>query len=189
VIDHIFFLKQQGYQVYCLRGNHEEYMLLSREDTAHRENWGRWGGRQTMDSFDLKKMSQLNQVHTKYWDFMESLPYFFEIDEYILVHAGLSFATDDPFSEKEAMIWIRPWDFRVDKEWLNGRIIVHGHTPVTTVDIKDRLEIIEHTSLLDIDNGCFRLNSATMGKLCAFELTQRELYFQPNIDPPSSWDY
>ncbi len=151
VLDSIWMMQQKGYTVNCLRGNHEQMMLDGRANLKKRELWAYNGGHTTMASFGTVHLSQIPKP---YFDFMESLPYYLEVDNYLLVHAGLNFNTD-PLEDKDAMIWIRRWYADLDKEWLGDRIIVHGHTPIATSIIQQQHNELEQLPVLNIDNGCF----------------------------------
>jgi len=179
VIDYIWQLQTDGYRLHCLRGNHEEMMLASMIDKRYRENWiGFNGGAETIRSFEAKSWVDIPE---NYLVFLHELEYYLEVDDYILVHAGLDFENDTPFEDKEALIWIRNWYESIDYDWLGDRIIVHGHTPQPSTNTKDMLKNIEELQVVDIDNGCV-FPHPRLGMLCAFELTQRELFFQKNIE-------
>jgi len=114
---------------------------------------------------------------------MQSLPYYLETDEYIMVHAGFKFDMPDPFLEKHAMIWQRQWYQRINYDWLGDRIIVHGHTPMSSFNIEKNFATIQEVQYLDIDAGCvFKNRILGGGQLCAFDLTNMELIFQKNIE-------
>ena len=80
--------------------------------------------------------------------------------------------------DRSAMLWIRDWRVRVDRSWLKGQIIVHGHTPTSRKGIENYLATVDQTPVLVIDNGCVYPHSPGMGSLCALELTERRLFFQ-----------
>jgi len=179
VIDFIWQLREDGYQVHCLRGNHEEMMLGSMIDKSWRDNWiGYNGGAETITSFGVQSWREIPE---QYLIFLLELDYFFEVDEYILVHAGLDFEEDDPFGQRHSLIWIRDWYENIDYDWLGDRIIVHGHTPQPSMFTKSMLKDIDHLQVIDIDNGCVFPHSK-LNTLCAFELTERKLFFQKNIE-------
>ena len=182
VIDYIFELQQSGYSVYCLRGNHDDRFLLSKTDLELRDIWAKWGGKQTIKSFGLKEADQLSSIPNKYWNFIEQLPYYFEVDNYLLVHGGLNFEHDQPLSDTKAMMYIRYWYDQIDRDWLGDRIIIHGHTPADKATILERRNNLDQVPALGIDNGCFFLDKADHGRLCAFDLGTQELYFQPCLD-------
>lgn len=179
VIDEILSLQKQGYQLDCLIGNHEDALLGSRTDQEKYQNWLHWGGRETLQSFGA---SHWREIPGKYWDFMESLVTYFEVDHYILVHAGLNFDTPNPMDNKYSMMWIRNWYEDINYAWLGDRIIVHGHTPVEQMTILKMHQKIEAQQYIDIDNGCFVDFKPGMGQLCAFELGTHQLTFQKNIE-------
>jgi len=179
LIDYIWQLQEEGYQLHCLRGNHEEMMLASIVDKSWRENWiGYNGGAETIASFGVQSWTDIPH---KYLFFLNKLDYYFEVDNYILVHAGLDFGEDDPFGQTHSLIWIRDWYENIDYDWLGDRIIVHGHTPQASADTKVMLKNIDDLQVLDIDNGCVFPHSK-LNTLCAFELTERKLFFQKNIE-------
>jgi serine/threonine protein phosphatase 1 len=184
VIDTIFKLQESGHFVKCLRGNHEYGILESRNNLNQFRAWhSNWGGRQTMESFGVFRLSEIER---RYWNFWKELPYFFEVDNYILVHAGMNFNVENPMKDTDSMMWARGWYKDLNKDWLNDRIIVHGHTPVSRGFIESQLEELNAAQVLNIDNGCFR-KDLDMGRLCAFEMTERKLFFQSRLDTLGSY--
>ena len=85
VIDIILKLQEDGYQVNCLRGNHEQLLLDSNFRTESARIWLSNGGISTMDSFDIEHISFLPD---RYFNFFKNLPHYFIEDDFILVHAG-----------------------------------------------------------------------------------------------------
>ncbi len=185
VIDTIFQLQKNGYQVQCLCGNHEELVLqAASSNLAGLERWLVTDGKDTMDSFGVDTIAA---IPAEYLDWMAALPYYLEVDQYILVHAGLDFSLPDPFQEKKAMCWIRHWYDDIRYDWLRDRIIIHGHTPVFTQTIENQLVHLHKKQYLDIDSGCVFsherfVNKEGLGFLCAFDMQRQTIQFQPNID-------
>lgn len=178
VIDYIWELQSENYDVRCLRGNHDQMMLDALFSMKWQRTWLHNGGWTTIESFDAKLLSE---IPIQYFNFFKEMPYYFEEDEYLLVHAGLNFMEDDPLSDKEAMLWERNWDHKIDKEWLGNRIIIHGHTPIKKFKIEHSLLTLEETPVINIDNGCV-YDRGELNNLCAFDMTNRKLYFQANVD-------
>ncbi len=180
VLDLVLALRAAGYRVRCLKGNHEDAMLLSRYDATLCQAWyHQWGGRETLRSFGIPALSELPQA---YWDLLEGMPLYLETGAYILVHAGLGFRGGDPLATGNDMMYLRDWEGDIDRSWLGDRIILHGHTPVTKGEMMRRCRELDHRQVLDIDAGCFLRDRPGYGQLCAFELTGRRLHFQKNID-------
>ena len=129
-------------------------------------------------SFEVNKNIDIPK---KYIDWMKRLEYYFELDDYILVHAGLNFLRKDPLADLKEMMWVRRWYDQIDRQWLGKRIIVHGHTPTRKTAIENSLKILDHLPVIDIDAGCF-YETEGFGNLCAFNLDKRELIFQASLD-------
>ncbi len=182
VLDYIMELQESGHKVYCLKGNHEEKMLLSRHDINQSRNWLIWGGKETLESFGV---DQINDIDNKYLEWMEALPNILELPDYVLVHAGLNFLISDPKVDQYAMRWIRNWYPDINLTWLDGRIILHGHTPLSKLEIEEQLENLldednERAQYLDLDNGCvYKLQGKN--QLCAFNMDTKSLHFEKYV--------
>jgi len=97
VVDYIFQLQNAGFEVRALRGNHEALMLAAFESGDHEsiDLWMRNGGRSTLDSFGI---SDVRQLPHRYLSFFESLDYYLELENCLLVHAGFNCHAPDPFA-------------------------------------------------------------------------------------------
>lgn len=180
VFDEIFRLQKNGYTVRCLRGNHEEILLRSLYDPMGLDNWLLTDGKKTMDSFGVEVSEAIPDV---YLDFIREMDYYFEVDGYILVHAGLNFNLFDPLEDQRDLLIIRRWYSYIRYDWLGPRIILHGHTPMPYTDIEMQLVNLDGNRYLDLDAGCVyagsdRPDRAGLGRLCAFDMTNRRLTFQ-----------
>lgn len=198
VLDHVMDLQAAGYAVYCLRGNHEDMMLRAIVSPEEQSNWLYNGGMEALSSFGAETPGEIPEKYIRF--IREETLLHFQVDRFILVHAGLNFVGSEPQSKKgarsqsflwkmhnplqdqEAMMWIRYWYDDINWSWLKDRIIIHGHTPMETHEISDMLDVIEEDQVIDIDNGCFAKYQAGFGKLCAFDFTNMRLYFQENVD-------
>lgn len=173
VIDYIMNLQEDGYQIFCLRGNHEENLLqaLSKD-------------RKTLMKFTIEHQSQnlLNKsgkLKKRYFNFISTLPYFYELDHYYLVHAGFNFLAANPVTDKDAMLNIR--DYPVEYLWTGNKRIIHGHNPKPLRVIMAAIET--RSPVIPLDNGCVYANSRTgQGHLLCLDLHSLELTLQENID-------
>lgn len=189
VIDIIISMQEQGHRISPLMGNHEEYFLLNHEyaknhsgfldifkSNSIKKEWYEFGGKETMKSFGTKSL--LN-IPPKYIKWMESLAYYQEFKDYVIVHAGLNFKADDVFQDKHTMLWAK--EFQIIPSKIGYRQIIHGHTPVD-------LEYIHHCinqekpEFIDLDNGVYMTKKPGFGNLLAFELNSRTLITQHNMD-------
>lgn len=189
VIDYLISLQEIGLKTNFLMGNHEEFLLKSVEQEPlsgnffnlgkknhYKESWLANGGEECLKSFGL---INLNEIPQKYIDWINNLKKVIVLEDYILVHAGLNFDNEDPFSDTSAMLWAR--DFEIIPERINYRIIIHGHVPVNLDFIKTCIGN-KHTRFIDLDNGIYMKDRIGFGNLTAYELGSKQLLVQENID-------
>jgi serine/threonine protein phosphatase 1 len=176
VIDYLWQLQAAGFQLFTLMGNHEEMMLTARTNVRQAERLSEHGGRSLLRSFGVEKFSD---VPSRYYDWLEKLPSFLVLEHFVLVHAGLDFKLPNPFTDTHAMRWIR--HCVMDPEYLDGRVLLHGHTP-TNFDRIDAQLRGEPLIAVNLDNGCVYADRPGQGNLLALELESRTLVVQPNIE-------
>jgi serine/threonine protein phosphatase 1 len=189
VIDYLMEMQRDDYNLHLLMGNHEEYVLKSYEEELNlksflgikqknkkKKEWLTFGGKETMQSF---KITDLKDFPQEYLDWMRSLEYYIELDDFILVHAGLNFRNEDPFEDKDAMLWVRDYDIKSSK--INNRRIIHGHVPVNLEFIDISIRTNNH-KFIDLDNGCYMTGRSGFGNLIALELNSMEYRVQYNLD-------
>ena len=192
VIDYIMDMQRNDYNITVLMGNHEDYCIRAynedkknkgflgfRRKTKIQQEWETYGGIQALNSFDIEWPKDIPE---KYIDWMQNLKYFTEVDDFIIVHAGLNFKNDDPFSDKRAMIWIR--DFKVDKDKIPNKKVIHGHVPVSLEFIELSLSSRDY-KFIDLDNGIYFNDRAGYGNLIALELTEMKYVIQSLMDEVS----
>lgn len=175
VIDYILQLIEAGFDVTCLRGNHEQMMLNSLTDPSRYSIWFANGGDTTLRSFEAKNLHEIDEL---YYNFLNSLDYYRLLGDYWLAHAGFNFNAEDIFEDTHSMLWIRHWYSQIDTQLLENNVIVHGHTPMERNKITQNLAQFEYP-VIDIDAGC-----VFGGHLCAMDLDNRSLFFHKNIDRP-----
>jgi len=173
VLDFIFELREQGYFVMSVRGNHEEMCLQAGNDLGNLEPWLANGGVATLNSFGAEDPGEIPH---KYRFFLSCLPYYLLLDGFVIVHASLNFDRSDPFEDHEAMIWQR--ECSVDPSRIGGRRLVNGHTAVP----RSRLEKSLGSDRVLLDNGCVFVGRAGLGSLAALELNTMAISYQANID-------
>ncbi len=177
VIDYVEQLKSTGHQVHCLRGNHEQMALDAPSDFRTRQSWLKYGGKETCESFGSPDYT----VPPAYLDWMAALPYYLETPGYLFVHAGIDTNLEAPLLDRASMLWARNWAYNLNRDWLENRIIVHGHTPTPEQDIQLSVRSLAQLPVINVDAGCFAVTREGCGQLCALELTTHRLVFQENI--------
>lgn len=192
VLDKIMELQDLSFQVFALRGNHENHMLYrwqQYQDTQLKEEYDSLlRFMEVNDTFSL--LDKQGKLALKYQYFFDDLPFYFELEEAFLVHAGFDFSSSQPFEDYLQMLLIR--GFQVDLKMMKGKHIIHGHTPTVLDDVKWRIK--NKTPVITLDNGCFyayyaRKNGVKddvrndqSGNLLALNLDSWELLVQPCID-------
>jgi len=192
VIDFIMNMQENEYNVTCLMGNHEDYCIKAWEEdnkkksflgfntkTKTKKEWEKFGGVQTMESFDTNRPKDIPE---KYINWMRNLKYYALLDDYVIVHAGLNFNIDDPFEDKRAMIWAR--DFKVEPEKIGNRKVIHGHVPVNHEFIHLAVNSKDY-KFIDLDNGVYIQERPGYGNLFALELTEMTYITQSLMDEVS----
>jgi serine/threonine protein phosphatase 1 len=179
VIDYIMELQAAGYDVRCLKGNHEDLLVNGITDRDQRLVWLNNGGLTTMQSFDIRNPAELD---SKYLNFFQNLLPYIETDAYWLVHAGFNFRAEDMLADTYSMYWIRGWyaDFDGNKAKAKGKKIIHGHTPQPLNKLETMSKLID-LPYQNIDGGCFARHTG-YGHLCAYNLTTQTLVSAQRID-------
>ena len=123
-------------------GNHDYFLqeFLEKDYERARFNIQYNGFAQTLESLaevDISSPDELDEIHgiivKKYpylYDFLISLPYFVELDNYIFVHGGIDPKKGDYHElDRHDYIWSR--EHLCDP--IPGKIVVSGHTRIPTI--------------------------------------------------------
>lgn len=185
VIDYILALRQMGYDIVSLKGNHEDVMLRCYQAAKSassgigfydlHDSWLHFGGKDTLASFEI---THAKYLEPEYVQFLEELQNYQVLENFVLTHAGLNFALEDPFSDELAMMWIKNMPFDAAK--IQYKRLVHGHVPTALETIRENIE--SENPVLCLDNGCVYQGYKGLGSLVALELGSMELKVQPNVE-------
>lgn len=176
VLDYILRLIDSGFCIRAVRGNHEQMLLKALENRAQEEDFIIRGGLETLDSFGI---SSVQNIPEHYIDFIKNLPFFIELENYYIVHAGFDLAGPEPFEDKNAMLTIR--NFEIIPEKLKYKKVIHGHFATSLQEILYNL--IEADSYdINIDNGCVYTHRVGMGNMFILNLNDLTYHIQPCLD-------
>jgi len=186
VLDYLMQLQQDGYQVFPLRGNHEEMLENAYQDQAS-NNFMLWmmNGAETtfqsfgIESYPMKGEASMNDLPETYLSFIRQMPYYYMLDDFILVHAGIDFSIDRPFEDVRSMVWCR--DCENDLQASGNRVIIHGHTPIPLSSIQSDIKK-GGSKEINLDAGCVYKGRLGMGNLVAMDMQTMELYITENVD-------
>jgi len=186
VVDYIIQLIDSGYNINCLKGNHEQLLLDSIGSIMYHNLWMINAGEATLNEYS--KISGLGYdegsypcIPEKHLEFFRSLPAYLIVDDkYVLVHGGLDFRMKDPFSDEKTLLWKHPEP--IPDSLVPGKKIFHGHTAVSLDYIKGRLNVPD-VRLIGIDAGCvYKGKAPGLGYLTAFNIDKWELVWVENME-------
>jgi serine/threonine protein phosphatase 1 len=169
-------------RVVVIRGNHEAMMLaaLAHPESEQAELWYYNGGVETIQSY-MDDDGNLD-VPEQHWDFMASLPTWYEDDHAIYVHASLpegdqgDFLHPNEAPENPELYWARNRHFFAEYK---GKTVVFGHT-ITGMVFGEREKVWFRDSLICVDTGAY-----LTGVLSAVELPSRLVF---NVSDESNRD-
>jgi serine/threonine protein phosphatase 1 len=184
VLDYIISLKSKGYNVFPVKGNHEDLFIKAFSDEEYMSAWFHNGAEETLLSFNVPEnklniYEGLKMIPEKYFQFLYDLPYYYDLNDYIIVHAGLNITSGDIFEDVQAMLWSR--EIKGLNLLPSGKCIIHGHTPMPIITLKANLSRKDARNL-NVDAGCVYKDLPGYGTLAAIELDSRLLFTQENID-------
>ena len=174
VIDFMIESKALGKQYYCLRGNHEEYLINTVCGSVTKTKSQEFITKNGLQFLFNEK----DEMKPDYYQFFSQLPYYFELPKHYLVHAGLNFI-GNPLENIDDMLTIR--EMNPDLEFLNGKKVINAHTPVDLNEVYEA--IVSDSPVINIDNGCvFGTKFPFKGNLVCIDLDSYKVYHQKNID-------
>ena len=148
----------QTQEVVCLKGNHEVFLLDFLRNPELIKYWRQYGGLETLVSYGvvppfnptpaqlealLKKLR--NAMPTAHFEFLTRLQVTFTCGDYFFVHAGVRPGVALDRQQEKDLLWIREEFLQSDADF--GKIIVHGHTPVSVAEL--------HANRINIDTGAY----------------------------------
>lgn len=172
VLDLVLGLLDMGLQVYPLRGNHEE-MLMVAESRGPEALTALVAAQPAMGGLINKK----GRVRKRFRKWLPQWPLYMITEGFLLVHAGLNMQITDPLRDLKAMTWVR--DFRLDAPFRNLRVL-HGHTPRPLAAIM--ADVQAKAPSVGLDNGCaLHGRDRQLGHLLCLDLDSNHLYQQRYI--------
>ncbi len=145
VIDIVLDLQQNGPEVVCLKGNHEDMMLsFLGFQGRYGESFLFNGGAATLDSYGVRESEvehAVEQLPGPHIEFLRGLALSYLRPPYFFVHAGILPSRQLQEQEAEDLLWIRQeFIFRPHRA---GATVVFGHTPMrdTLIDVPYKIGI------------------------------------------------
>ncbi|UYZ58348.1 metallophosphoesterase family protein [Hymenobacter latericus] len=181
VLDYLMELQRTGYQVQCLLGNHDEELLKAAREARPLAPWaaGPKPDQLTLGSFGV---TQPQHIQEPYLQWLEALPLTLELPDFVLVHAGFDFRLppERMRTDRHSMLNIK--NFTFDASRLQGKRLLHGHTPTPRRELRRRVK--QRAGAIGLDTGCVYRHNPELRHLSALNLDTWELLSQENLEVP-----
>ncbi len=170
VIDMLLLGRPYGYRRHCLRGNHEQSMLMFMNEPLEHREWIIQGGAETLVAYGVRPPSPVGtpdeawieaaealkaRVPQAHVDFLNELERYVVYGDYAFVHAGVDAARSLEEQTDDDLYWSRE-RFIASKRRFSHRV-VHGHTPVERPYADQRR--------IAVDTGAYASGTLTAARL------------------------
>ena len=142
----------------CVLGNHEQLLLnaFSQNQLGGQalNGWLYSGGQATLASYnnDLDLLGE-------HLDWLRSLPFYLDLDDIWLVHAGVDPTLGITEQTAEECCWVRDIFHKDPNPYFADKLIITGHTITFTFPDTPAGQIVEGPGWLDIDTGAYHPKS------------------------------
>jgi serine/threonine protein phosphatase 1 len=179
VLEYLMRLQELGFQIHCLRGNHDQELL----DAAHGRHEKMWVTEaeraMTLASFGVQ---QVEAIPAKYLAWLDALPYELELPDYVLVHAGYNFALPPAQMRTDYQTMLNTKYFVFDPTRLAGKRLLHGHVPTPLAQVQ--AQVAARAGAIGLDTGCVYRHNLELRHLAALNLDTWELHLVENQEEP-----
>ena len=181
VLDYIMQLQAAGYQVQCLRGNHEQELLDTIHGTPNANNMWKSAAERGMvlASFGV---AQPTDITPQYVAWISALPLELELPDFVLVHAGYDFALPPAEMRQDAPSMLYTKSFVFDPSRLGGKRLLHGHVPTPVAEVK--ANVAAKAGAIGLDTGGVYRHNPELRHLAALNLDSWELRLVENCEQP-----
>lgn len=159
----------QGFEAICLKGNHEAIMLDFIADPETLALWIANGGAETLASYGVRYDAFISRqdgarlcrdafvdlVPDHHRRFFNELKLSAEVGDYFFAHAGVWPGVALDRQCEHDLIWIRHEFLHSEVDF--GKVVVHGHTPVTAPEVR--------ANRIGIDTGAWQTGVLTALRL------------------------
>ena len=114
------------YNFKFLLGNHEIMMDSARDNAESAMEWLYFGGTQTLDSYHIGDVSNwANRIDPAHWAFIDACLPYFELDDFIFVHAGLEAGKQLEEQDHHHLFWRK---YETPEQYHPKKTVICGHT-------------------------------------------------------------
>jgi len=177
VLDYIMQLQTAGYQVHCIRGNHEQELLDTIHGTPNANNMWKSAAERNMvlASFGVAEAAD---IPARYVTWMAALPMELELTDFVLVHAGFNFALPAAEMRHDVHSMLYTKNFVFDPSRLGGKRLLHGHVPTPVAEVK--ANVAAKAGAIGLDTGGVYRHNPELRHLAALNMDSWELHLVEN---------
>jgi serine/threonine protein phosphatase 1 len=180
VLGYIMQLQAAGYQVHCLRGNHDQELLDTIFSHGDGDMWRTKAERDmTLASFGAARPAD---IAPQYVAWLAALPLELELSDFMLVHAGYDFALPPAEMHRDTYSMLYTKKFVFDPSRLGGKRLLHGHVPTPVDEVKQA--VAAKAGAIGLDMGCVYRHNPELSHLGALNLDSWELHLVKNREEP-----
>ena len=156
--------RAKHFELVCLKGNHEAFLLNFLDNPAVLTEWRQYGGLETLMSYGLSPsmnpdpltQSQLaveldHVLPEDHRQFLSRLQLSFACGDFFFAHAGIRPSVPLMQQQEKDLLWIREEFLLCEEDY--GKIVVHGHTPVKQPEVR--------SNRINIDTGAYATSRLT----------------------------
>lgn len=160
VLDRLIQLGTQC-QLIPILGNHDQMMLLARDNKAEFRFWLNCGGDTALDSYGSS--GRLSLIPVSHWQFLESCRSYYETTTHIFVHGNYNPEIPMDQQNDETLRWLSLRDYTPPTRHSSGKTVFVGHTP--------------HPEVLDLDYlVCIDTKCCKGGWLTAYDVYSKQIW-------------
>jgi serine/threonine protein phosphatase 1 len=176
VLRTIYAWIRAGRNITLVKGNHDLHFVncCRSEDPAHFDLIPDI----TRQAFGRKRA----YVPEAWIDMLEAMPHVVQLDDAVLVHAGLDLRAKDPWAETAEQLVLCPDYSNADLKRLKGKRLIHGHLARPLEQLRREAKD-PSVRVLGIDTGCWAAHLPEFGTLAAVNLDTWEVLHARNREP------
>lgn len=134
---------RQDFNFKFILGNHEIMMQVAKTSPDRLMEWLYFGGAATLDSYGIgDDPNWMNKIDSTHWEFIDACLPYFQLQDYIFVHAGLETHVDLQDQNRHHLFWKK---YEIPEQYCDGKTVICGHTSRKNGEIAD----FGHTICID----------------------------------------
>ncbi|MEM8800408.1 MAG: metallophosphoesterase family protein [Pseudomonadota bacterium] len=159
-----------------LKGNHEEALLSFIADAPQNEQWLRFGGIETLQSYGIstelieRDIDEAREVFAQSFPathraFLNSLQFSHTVGDFYFCHAGIRPGVPLAAQAIDDLMWIREPFLSSSAD--HGKVIVHGHSITDDVEVRDNRIGLDIGAFASDRLACLRIEDDNLSFLYA----------------------